>query len=177
MADDRVERERERELNIRENGERREGNVIITPRIRRALGRSAVNKKTYDTWLPCTLISMCPRNRRGSSQVHITRRRFNMTFPPSPKRRAKEGASERRTNDCRCGTHEFKAFQNDFFLSPSSAPAPVPPSLSLVHACALGIRQEVGKQRDGATGWFCPGVSSHTSGSQPKLTLPPAPVP
>ena len=95
-------------------------------------------------------ITKGPRNRRGSSQVHITRRRFNMTFPPSPKRRAKEGASERRTNDCRCGTHEFKAFQNDFFLSPSSAPAPVPPSLSLVHACALGIRQEV------AARWFCP---------------------
>ena len=58
MADDRV--ERERELNIRENGERaeggEEGNVIITPRIRKALDRGEANRKRDAARFRCVVL-------------------------------------------------------------------------------------------------------------------------
>ena len=65
----------------------------------------------------------------------------------------KEGAA----NDCRCGTHEFKAFQNDFFLSflPSSAPVRsiLASALSLSRPC-LCIGNSPGGRKQG-TRWFC----------------------
>ena len=78
-----------------------------------------------------------PRNRRGSSQVHITRRRFNMTFPPPslcPNVPRKEGRRERRTTVA-AALMNLKHSRTTFF-SPSFPPSlllfvPFSPPLSL----------------------------------------------
>ena len=101
-----------------------------------------------------------PRNRRGSSQVHITRRRFNMTFPPPslPPSSAPmcQGRKERRTTVA-AALMNLKHSRTTFF-SPSFLllllfvpfSPPLSPSSMLVH-WEFARRSPVA-----ATRWFCP---------------------
>ena len=108
-------KERERELNIRENGES-EGNVIITPRIQDTLACLGVNRKPIRTRHPWAIL--CKTSKKPSWKQSSSYNASAVQYDFSSLLRAKEEREGRKgANDCRCGTHEFKAFQNDFFLS------------------------------------------------------------
>ena len=143
--------------------ESREGRKVMSLSLPGSKGPQTVASPTVSISLHCfyelSYVNR-PRNRRGSSQVHITRRRFNMTFPPPSVRPSApmcQGRKERRTTVA-AALMNLKHSRTTFF-SPSFPPlllfVPFSPPLSLSRPCLCIGNSPGGRQRK-ATRWFCP---------------------
>ena len=123
-------------------------------------GPQTVASPTRSYSLPSFYELFCrerPRNRRGSSQVHITRRRFNMTFPLPPSLPSSapmcQGRRERRTTVA-AALMNLKHSRTTFFSPSFLCSCSFHSRLRSLSRPCLCIGNSPGGRKQG-TRWFC----------------------